>query len=185
MMFGIACAHRMRIGNGLRRILKMSLVERIEPRIEEGEGEFQPKVLGIFRTPMPRPPQPPQTSEPERADADQQAVQRLFVAYNQCVSRVNHVENRLDQFRHAIQKDALDLAIVVHGHDQKVNGHCLELRQLTESVEEAQARITGIDKLAQKMLQHEHHVNQTIDRNTHSQTASISAIIEEQEDLSW
>ena len=57
---------------------------------------------GIFRTPMPRPPQPPQTSEPERADADQQAMQRLFVAYNQCVSRINHVENRLDQFRHAI-----------------------------------------------------------------------------------
>ena len=132
---------------------------------------------------MPRPPQPPQTAEPERANADQQATQRLVVAYSQCVSRINHVENRLDQFRHAIQKDALDLAIVVHGHDQKVNGHCLELRQLPESVEEAQARITGIDQLAQKMLQHEHHVNQTIDRNTHSQTASISAIIEEQEDL--
>ena len=138
---------------------------------------------GIFRTPMPRPPQAPQTVEPERANADQQATQRLFVAYSQCVSRINHVENRLDQFRHAIQKDALDLAIVVHGHDQKVNGHCLELRQLTESVEEAQARITGVDQLAQKMLQHEHHVNQTIDRNTHSQTASINAIIKEQEDL--
>ena len=110
-------------------------------------------------------------------------MQRLFVAYNQCVSRTNHVENRLDQFRHAIQKDALDLALVVHGHDQKVNGHCQELRQLTESVEEAQARITEIDNLAQKMLQHEHHVSQTIDRNTHSQTASIVAIIQEQEDL--
>ena len=118
-----------------------------------------------------------------RADADQQAMQRLFVAYNQCVSRTNHVENRLEQFRHAIQRDATDLALVVHGHDQKVNGHCLELRQLTESVEEAQARITGLDTLAQKMLQHEHHVNQTIDRNTHSQTASINALIEEQEDL--
>ena len=138
---------------------------------------------GIFRSPMPRTPPPAQTSEPERADADQQTMQRLFVAYNQCVSRINHVENRLDQFRHAIQKDALDLALVVYGHDEKVNGHCQELRQLTESVEEAQARITGIDNLAQKMLQHEHHVNQTIDRNTHSQTASIVANIKEQEDL--
>ena len=33
------------------------------------------------------------------------------------------------------------------------------------------------------MLAHEHHVNQTIDRNTHSQTASINGIINEQEDL--
>ena len=89
----------------------------------------------------------------------------------------------MDQFRHAIQRDATDLALVVHGHDQRVNGHSQELRQLTESVEEAQARIVGLDTLSQKMLQHEHHVNQTIDRNTHSQTASIVAIIEEQKDL--
>ena len=137
---------------------------------------------GIFRSPMPGPP-PPQNPEPLRADADQQAMHRLFVAYNQCVSRTNHVENRLEQFRHAIQRDATDLALVVHGHDQKVNGHCLELRQLTESVEEAQARIAELDTLAQKMLQHEQHFNQTIDRNTHSQTASITAIIDEQQDL--
>ena len=132
---------------------------------------------------MPRPPPPPQNSESLRTDADQQAMHRLFVAYNQCVSRTNHVENWLEQFRHAIQRDATDLALVVHGHDQKVNGHCLELRHLTESVEEAQAKIAGLDTLAQKMLQHEHHVNQTIDRNTHSQTASIVAIIDEQQDL--
>ena len=31
--------------------------------------------------------------------------------------------------------------------------------------------------------QHEHHVNQTIDQNTHSQTASVCAIIAEQADL--
>ena len=44
------------------------------------------------RNSMPRPPPPSQTSEPLRTDADQQAMQRLFVAYNQCVSRTNHVE---------------------------------------------------------------------------------------------
>ena len=44
---------------------------------------------GIFRNPMPRTPPPAQTSEPERVDGDQQAMQRLFVAYNQCVSRTN------------------------------------------------------------------------------------------------
>ena len=33
------------------------------------------------------------------------------------------------------------------------------------------------------MLEHDHHVNQTIDRNTHSQIASINGVIDEQQDL--
>ena len=110
-------------------------------------------------------------------------MQRLFVAYNKSASRTNHVEERLEQFRKRVQRDATDLALVAHSHDQSVNEHGREIRQLTESVEDMQARITGLDTLSQKMLQHEHHVNQTIDRNTHSQTASICAIIEEQKDL--
>ena len=132
---------------------------------------------------MPRPPPPPQASESSRVEVDQQSMNRLFGAYNQCVSRTNQLENRFDQFRHAIQRDAIDLAIVVHGHDQRVTGHCQEIRQLSEAVEEAQARITGLDTLSKKMLEHDHHVNQTIDRNTHSQTASINGIIDEQQDL--
>ena len=132
---------------------------------------------------MPRPPPPPQASEPSRVEADQHSVNRLFGADNQCVSRANHLENRFEQFRHAIQKDATDLAMVVHGHDQKVTVHCQEIRQLFEAVEEAQAKINGLDALSRKMLEHDHHVNQTIDRNTHSQTASIKGIIDEQEDL--
>ena len=110
-------------------------------------------------------------------------MQRLFVAYNQCVSRTNHVGDRLEQFRNVVQRDATDLALIVHRHDQSINEHCREIRQLTESVEDAQARITGLDTYSQKVVQHEHHVNQTIDRNTHSQVASISALIKEQEDL--
>ena len=129
---------------------------------------------GVFRNPMPRPPPPPQASESSRGEVDQHSMNRLFGAYNQCVSRTNQLENRFDQFRHAIQRDATDLAIVVHGHDQRVTGHCQEIRQLSEAVEEAQARITGLDTLSKKMLEHDHHVNQTIDRNTHSQTASIN-----------
>ena len=132
------------------------------------------QVQGTFRSPMPRPPPPSQTSEVPRVEVDQQSMNRLFVAYNQCVSRTNHLENRFDQFRHAIQRDATDLALVVHGHDQRVNEHRRELRQLTESVEEAQARITGLDTFSKKMLEHNHHVNQTINRTTHSQTASIN-----------
>ena len=138
---------------------------------------------GTFRSPMPRPPPPPQTSEVPSVEVDQQAMNRLFTAYNQCVGRTSQLENRFDQSRHAIQRDATDLALVVHGHDQRVNGHCRELRQLTESLEEAQARIAGLDTLSKTILEHDHHVNQTIDRNAHSQTASIVGIIDEQEDL--
>ena len=152
-------------------------------RITDRRRRRGTQAQGTFRSPMPRPPPPPQTSEVPRVEVDQQSMNRLFIAYNQCVSRANHLENRFEEFRHAIRRDATDLALVVHGHDQRVNEHCRELRQLTESVEEAQARISGLDTLSKTILEHEHHVNQTIDRNTHSQTASISGIIDEQQDL--
>ena len=132
---------------------------------------------------MPRPPPPPQTSEVPRVEVDPQPMNRLYGAYNQCVSRTNHLENRFDQFRHAIQRDATELALIVHGHGQRATEHCRELRQLTESVEEAHRLITRLDTFSKTMLAHEHHVNQTIDRNTHSQTASINGNINEQQDL--
>ena len=75
------------------------------------------------------------------------------------------------------------MALVLQGHDQRVNAHSRELRQLTESLEEAQSRITGLDTLTKTILAHDHQVTQTIDKNTHLQTASIVKIIEEQEDL--
>ena len=137
---------------------------------------------GIFRSPMPRPP-PLQTSETSRMETDQQALNRLFTAYNQCVGRTGHLENRFDQFRFDIRRDATDLAIVVQAHDQRVNAHSRELRQLTECLEEAQSRIAGLDTLTKTILAHDHHVTQTIDKNTHSQTASIVGLIQEQEDL--
>ena len=139
---------------------------------------------GFFRSPMPRPPPPPpQTSETPRMETDQQALNRLFTAYNQCVGRTGHLEHRFDQFRFDIRRDATDLALVVQGHDQRVNAHSRELRQLTESLEEAQSRIAGLDTLTKTLLAHDHQVTQTIDKNTHSQTASIVGIIEEQEGL--
>ena len=138
---------------------------------------------GFFQSPMPRPPPPPQISDTSRVETDQQALNRLFTAYNQCVGRTGHLEHRFDQFRFDIRRDATDLAIVVQGHDQRVNSHYRELRQLTESLEEAQSRIAGLDTLTKTILAHDRHVNQTIDKNTHSQSASISGIIEEQEDL--
>ena len=152
-------------------------------RIADRRRRRGASAQGNFRSPMPRPSPPPQTSETPRVEADQQAMNRLFTAYNQCVGRTSQLENRFDRFQFAIQRDATDLALVVHGHDQRINGHCRELRQLSESLEEAQARIVGLDTLSKTILEHDHHVTQTIDRNTHSQTASIVGIIREQEDL--
>ena len=57
------------------------------------------------------------------------------------------------------------------------------IRVSTSTVGNYGERITGLDTYSQKIVQHEHHVNQTIDRNTHSQVASITALIKEQEDL--
>ena len=95
---------------------------------------------GFFQSPMPRPPPPPQISDTTRVETDQQALSRLFTAYNQCVGRTGHLEHRFDQFRFDIRRDATDLAIVVQGRDQRVNSHSRELRQLTESLEEAQSQ---------------------------------------------
>ena len=192
MKFGDVCTHRTDKGNGLKIILRISLVETTDLRIEEEEEEEEegrrrrrrrgPQSQGAFRNPMPRPPPPP-ISEPSRVEVDQSSINRLYGAYNQCVGRTNHLENRFDQFRHAIQRDATDLALVVHGHEKGVTEHCRELRRLSEAIEEAQAKIAGLDAFTKKMLEHEHHVNQTIDRNTRSQMASIGGIIDEQEDL--
>ena len=102
-------------------------------RVPERRRRRGAQAQGIFRSQMPRLQPPPQTSEAPRVEVDQQTMNRLFGAYNQCVSRVNHLENRFDEFRHAIRRDATDLAIVVHGHDQRVNEHSRDLQQLTES----------------------------------------------------
>ena len=138
---------------------------------------------GIWRSPMPRPPPPPQISETPRTETDQQALSRLFTAYNQCVGRTGQLEHRFDQFRFEIRRDATEMALILQGHDQRVNTHSRELRQLTESLEETQSRLAGLDTLTKTILAHDHQVNQTIDKNTHSQSASICGIIKEQEDL--
>ena len=138
---------------------------------------------GIWRSPMPRPPPPPQISEMPRTETDQQALNRLFTAYNQCVGRTGQLEHRFDQFRFEIRRDATEMALILQGHDQRVNTHCRELRQLTESLEEAQHRIAGLDTLSKTIIAHDHHVTQEFDKVTHSQTASICGLIKEQEDL--
>ena len=50
----------------------------------------------------------------------QQAMQRLFVAYNQCVNRVAQTDDRMEQFRTNLRRDALELALNVKCTEQDV-----------------------------------------------------------------
>ena len=142
------------------------------PADRRRRGGLPPQLR--FRSPMPRPPPPPPpVTEPSGSEPTQQAVQRLFVAYNQCVTRANHIEDRLEQFRAAVHRDATELALTVHRTDHGVKEHHQGIRQLTESLEEVHIRLKSLDEYYQEVVQHEHHVNQTIDRNTHSLTNGI------------
>ena len=55
-------------------------------------------------------------------------LQRLAVSQQQCLDRTAHLEARLDQFRHAIRQDALDIATVLQGvvHDVQGQGQGME-----------------------------------------------------------
>ena len=56
--------------------------------------------------------------------------------------------------------------------------------RLKESVhDDVQERVKCLEEKLRHMIDHEAHVNQTIDRNAHSQCASIKAIIAEQAEL--
>ena len=110
-------------------------------------------------------------------------MSRLFTAYNQCVGRTGQLENRFDQFCFEIRRDATELALILQGHEQRISTHSRELRQLNDSLEDAQNKITGLENLSRTIIDHDSHVTQEFDRVTHSQTASICGLIKEQEDL--
>ena len=89
MMFGVVYAHRTDKGNGLKTILRTSLVETTdlwtEEEEEEEEGVLNPKES--FRV-MPRPPPPP-VSESSRVEVDQSSMNRLYGAYTNAVCEPN------------------------------------------------------------------------------------------------
>ena len=114
----------------------------------------------------------------------QQAMQRLLAAYNQCVHRVAQTDDRMEQFRSNLRRDALELALNVKRIEQDLQYQFQATARLKESVhDDVQERVKGLEEKLRHLMDHEVHVNQTIDRNTHSQCASIEAIIAEQGDL--
>ena len=114
----------------------------------------------------------------------QQAMQRLFVAYNQCVNRVAQTDDRMEQFRTNLRRDALELALNVKRTEQNVQHLYQSNTHIKRTLfDEVQERVKGLEERLRQVMDHEMQVSQTIDRNTHSQCASTSAIIDEQSDI--
>ena len=76
----------------------------------------------------------------------QQAMQRLFAAYNQCVCRVAHADDRLEQFRSTIRRDALDLALCVQRNSQDIQHQEHNIEQIKRALfDEAQVKVNTLD----------------------------------------
>ena len=142
-----------------------------------------------FRRTQPRPPPPPPQDDSNDMNAltpemTQQAMQRLFVAYNQCVTRVAQTDDRLEQFRTVIRRDALEMALNVQKNQQDLQhqGHSVEQIKRT-LFDEVQEKVTYLDRNLQVVMDHLDNITKTLDRNTHSRSASIVALINEQKEL--
>ena len=145
------------------------------------------------RPPMPRPPPPPPVNDAtsvrdtERAatvppEMMQQAMQRLFAAYHQCVARVSQTDERLEQFRSNIRRDALEMSLTMQRSGQDIQHQQHAIEQIKSALfEDVQDRVKSLEERLRSVMDHEMHVHQTIDRNTLSQCASIKALISEQE----
>ena len=155
----------------------------------------QRRTMRPWTRTMPRPPPPPPVRDaPPTQDMDrsttfppemtQQALQRSFVAYNQRVNRVAQTDDRMEQLRTNLRRDALDLALNVQRTGQDVQHQQQAIEHIKETLfKDVQERVKSLEERLRGVTDHEMHVNQTIDRNTHSQCASISAIIDEQGDI--
>ena len=123
-----------------------------------------------FQRTMPRPPPPAQGSEEPTAltpEMIQQAMQRLFVAYNQCVTRVAQTDDRLEQFRSAIRRDALDIALNVQRNSQDLQHQGQSVERIKRTLfDEVQGKVTHLEERLQLWNDHMEGITKTIDRNT-------------------
>ena len=99
---------------------KISLALRIGPSGRRRLRGHAPnrRALRQWTRPLPRPPLPETDNwAPQAADRTlenspeliQQAMQRLLAAYNQCTHRVAQTDDRMEQFRSNLRRDALGL----------------------------------------------------------------------------
>ena len=150
------------------------------------------RTMRQWTRPVPRPPLQETNAQPspenerhtEGLEVMRQAMQRLFVAYNQCTHRVAQTDDRMEQFRSNLRRDALELTMNVKRIEQDLQYQFQATARMKQSLHnDVLERVKSLEEKMRFMVDHETHVNQTIDRNTHSQCASIEAIIAEQGDI--
>ena len=74
-------------------------------------------------------------------------MQRLFVAYNQCVTRVAQTDDRLEQFRSAIRRDALELTLNVQRNSQDLQHQGQSIERIKRTLfDEVQGKVTHLDE---------------------------------------
>ena len=132
----------------------------------------------------PRPQQTPRPDDTAMTDeAIQQAMQHLFAAYTQCVARVTHTDDCLEQFRDAIRHDALELALTVQRTSQDLHQQEQSVEQIKRTLfDVVQVKVDHFEEKFRMFGDHLDGVTRTIERSEHSKCASISAMISEQED---
>ena len=100
------------------------------------------------------------------------------------LNRVAQTDDRTEQLSTNLRRDALELALNVKRTEQDVQHQQQTIARIKEILfEDVQERVTSLEERLRHVVDHEVHVNQTIGRNTHSQCASITAIINEQGDI--
>ena len=114
------------------------------------------RTLRQWTRPMPRPPLPENdTSIPHDTDRTpenptelmQQAMERLLAAYNQCAHRVVQTDDRMEQFRSNLRRDALELALSVKRIEQDLQYQFQATARLKESLyDDVQERVKGLEE---------------------------------------
>ena len=119
---------------------------------------LQRRTMRQWTRTMPRPPPPPGNDAPPTQDTDrtptippeimQQAIQRLFVAYNQCVHRgVAQTDDRMEQFRSNLRRDALELALNVQHIEQDLQYQFQASARIKETLfDDVQERVKSLEE---------------------------------------
>ena len=96
-------------------------------------------------------------------------MQRLFVAYNQCVTRVAQTDDRLEQFRSTIRRDALELTLNVQRNNQDLQHQGQSVEQIRRTLfDEVQEKVNHLNERLRMVIDHIEGITKTIDKNTHA-----------------
>ena len=93
-------------------------------------------------------------------------MQRLFAAYNHCVTRVAQTDDRLEQFRSAIRRDALELTLNVQRTSQDLQHHGQSVERIKHTLyDEVRGKVTHLEEKFRMFGDHMDGITKTIDIN--------------------